>query len=104
MSIEQAALQSALSDVRPRLRGHAGDMTAREVRPGVVGVEFEGACECCPAMAVTFAGLVRTRLLQVPGVDAVEAPQVNASPRSLNRIARMLGATEVAASDDPRGR
>lgn len=89
------ALASALNEIRPRLRGHAGDMTVHQPAPGTVQVQFEGACESCPAMAVTFAGLVRTRLLEIDGVTRVEAPQVHASPATLNRIARRLGGTVV---------
>jgi hypothetical protein len=44
---------------------------------------------------VTYAGLVRTTLLGVPGVRRVESPQVHASPRTLNRIAIMLGGCTV---------
>lgn len=73
-------------------------MTVHEPTPGVVEVHFEGACESCPAMAVTFAGLVRTRLLAVDGVTRVDAPQVHASPVTLNRIARKLGGTVVEAA------
>ncbi len=62
---------------------------------GTVHVSFAGVCETCPSIAVTYAGLVRTTLLDVPGVHRVVADQVHASPRSLNRIAKMLGATLV---------
>ncbi|MEJ7635747.1 NifU family protein [Aeromicrobium sp.] len=88
-------LERALETIRPRLRGHAGDMTAEIAAPGVVAVTFEGACETCPAMAVTYAGLVRTELLAVAGVQTVKASQVHASGRSLNRIAKALGGRVV---------
>lgn len=91
--IDPAALERALVEIRPRLRGHAGDMSVQVEAGGEVSVHFEGACESCPAMAVTFAGLVRTTLLDVAGVTAIHAPQVHASPRALNRIAVALGAT-----------
>ena len=61
-------------------------------------MRFTGVCGTCPSIAVTYAGLVRTTLLDVPGVHRVVADQVHASPRSLNRIAKMLSATLV---DDP---
>jgi Fe-S cluster biogenesis protein NfuA len=91
----QQDLEAALFAIRPRLRGHAGDMTASVGDDGTVAVHFEGACESCPAMAVTYAGLVRTTLLGVPGVRRVEADQVHASARTLNRIAVALGARVV---------
>ncbi|WP_448005565.1 NifU family protein [Agromyces bauzanensis] len=92
-TIDPVALERALVEIRPRLRGHAGDMSVQAEEGGKVSVHFEGACESCPAMAVTFAGLVRTTLLDVEGVTSVDAPQVHASPRALNRIAVALGAT-----------
>lgn len=98
MTVHLAELAGALEEIRPRLRGHAGDITVAEEQPGVLSVDFQGACDSCPAMAVTFAGLVRTKLLAVTGVEEVRAPQVHASGRSLNRIAAMLGATQVAPS------
>jgi Fe-S cluster biogenesis protein NfuA len=91
---DPADLARAIEQIRPRVRGHAGDITVH-VDHGVAAVHFEGACESCPAMAVTYAGLVRSTLLEVDGISAVEAPQVHASPRALNRIAVALGATVV---------
>lgn len=88
-------LDDALQLIRPRLRGHGGDMQAEIDDTGTVHVHFDGVCRTCPAMAVTYAGLVRTTLLDVPGVSRVAASQVNASPRALNRIAGMLGARRV---------
>jgi Fe-S cluster biogenesis protein NfuA len=88
-------IDDALAEIRPRLRGHAGDMRAELDEDGTVHVHFEGACETCPSIAVTYAGLVRTTLLGVPGVRRVDAEQVHASARSLNRIAVMLGARPV---------
>ena len=88
-------LDDAMQVIRPRLRGHAGDMRAELDDDGTVRVHFEGACQTCPSIALTYAGLVRTTLLDVPGVHRVVADQVHASPRSLNRIAAMLGAPPV---------
>jgi len=88
-------LDDALRRIRPRLRGHAGDMQAELDDDGTVHVRFEGVCQSCPSIAVTYAGLVRTTLLGVPGVRRVESPQVHASPRTLNRIATMLGGSTV---------
>jgi Fe-S cluster biogenesis protein NfuA len=88
-------LDDALQTIRPRLRGHAGDLRAEIDEDGTAHVRFEGVCETCPSIAVTYAGLVRTTLLDVPGVRRVVADQVHASPRTLNRIAGMLGARPV---------
>ncbi|WP_157813848.1 MULTISPECIES: NifU family protein [unclassified Microbacterium] len=91
MAVDPDELQRALQFVRPRLRGHAGDMTAVVDDEGNVTIEFYGACERCPAMAVTYAGLVQTYVEAVPGVRSVRAPQISASPQTLASIRRRLG-------------
>lgn len=91
MSVDRIELDAALEFIRPRLRGHAGDMEVQVDAEGVVDVTFWGACENCPAMAVTYAGLVSMTLERVPGVTAVRADQVHASPRALASIRRRLG-------------
>jgi Fe-S cluster biogenesis protein NfuA len=84
-------LQEALSYIRPLLKGHSGDLTIEGVEDGVVTVAFHNACHSCPAISVTFAGLVRSRLMQVNGVKDVKSSQVHASRRALDRIAATLG-------------
>ncbi|WP_275778086.1 NifU family protein [Paenarthrobacter sp. Y-19] len=84
-------LQEALSYIRPLLKGHSGDLTILGVEDGVVTVAFHNACHSCPAISVTFAGLVRSRLMQVDGVQDVRSSQVHASRRALDRIAATLG-------------
>ena len=91
MAVDPEQLQEALRFVRPRLRGHAGDLTATVNDQGDVLIEFYGACESCPSMAVTYAGLVQTYVEAVPGVRSVRAPQVHASPLALASIRRRLG-------------
>ncbi|WP_426321704.1 NifU family protein [Microbacterium sp. E-13] len=91
MSVDPDELQEALQFVRPRLRGHAGDMSATVGDDGDVVIEFYGACESCPSMAVTYAGLVQTYVERVPGVRSVTAPQIHASPAVLASIRRRLG-------------
>lgn len=86
-------LQEALSYIRPLLKGHSGDLTIAAVEDGVVMVEFHNACHSCPAISVTFAGLVRSRLMQVDGVKDVKSGQVHASQRALDRIAATLGSS-----------
>ena len=89
--IDEDQLAAAVERIRPRVRGHAGDLAVKVEGDDHVEVEFFAVCESCPAMAVTFAGLVRTTLLEVPGVARVTAPQVHASDRALDRIASSLG-------------
>ncbi|WP_129785543.1 NifU family protein [Promicromonospora panici] len=91
MAADPRELSEALRAIRPRLRGHAGDMDVQVDEQGDVVVRFLGACESCPAMAVTYAGLVQTVLESVSGVHGVRAPQVHASPEVLAGIRRRLG-------------
>jgi Fe-S cluster biogenesis protein NfuA len=86
-------LQEALTFIRPLLKGHSGDLTIAGIEDGVVTVEFHNACHSCPAISVTFAGLVRSRLMQVEGVRGVKSGQVHASQRALDRIAATLGSS-----------
>ena len=96
-AVERDALDAVLACIRPLLKGHGGDVAVTGVDDGVVTVAFRGACEACPNIAMTYVGPVRTALLQVPGVREVRSADVHASPRALARIAKALGAAEVAA-------
>lgn len=94
-AVDLQQLERALHFSRPRLRGHAGDMEVVVNEDGGAVVTFLGACESCPAMAVTFAGLVSTSLEAVDGITKVTAPQVHASPTVLASIRRRLGVRNV---------
>lgn len=89
--VREEDLLEALSFIRPLLMGHSGDLTIASVEEGVVTVDFHNACQSCPAISVTFAGLVRSRLMQVDGVTDVRSGQVHASKKALDRIAASLG-------------
>jgi Fe-S cluster biogenesis protein NfuA len=91
--VDQAALATALAQVRPLILGHGGDIEVERVdEAGIVHVRLIGACKACPNMAMTYVGPVRTGLMQVEGVTEVRCEQVNAGPRTLARLAGLLGA------------
>jgi len=91
--IDPAALAAALGRARPLILGHGGDIAISGVsEDGVVSVALTGACRACPNVAMTFVGPVRTFLMEVPGVSAVECDQVKAGPRALSRLAGLLNA------------
>ena len=91
--IDPVALDAALGRARPLILGHGGAIAITEVsEDGVVSVALTGACRACPNLAMTFVGPVRTFLMEVPGVSAVECDQVNAGPRALSRLASLLNA------------
>ncbi|MBD0864208.1 MAG: NifU family protein [Rhodobacteraceae bacterium] len=91
--IDSNELANALAHVRPMILGHGGDIEIDAVSEnGEVSVRLVGACKACPNMAMTFVGPVRTRFMAVEGVTEVHCEQVNAGPKALVRIARLLGA------------
>ncbi len=91
--IDPKELALALSQVRPMILGHGGDIDIEGVsETGEVRIRLLGACKACPNMAMTFVGPVRTRFMAVEGVSEVQCEQVNAGPRALSRMARLLGA------------
>lgn len=90
---DRDALADALARVRPLILGHGGDIEIVDVSAdGTVSVALHGACRACPNMAMTYVGPIRSVLMEVEGVRAVRCDQVNAGPRALSRMARLLGA------------
>jgi nitrite reductase/ring-hydroxylating ferredoxin subunit/Fe-S cluster biogenesis protein NfuA len=47
-------VEAALDGVRPMLASHGGDVELVSVRPPAIEVRFVGACDGCPASALTF--------------------------------------------------
>jgi Fe-S cluster biogenesis protein NfuA len=90
--INADGLERALAGIRPLVLGHGGNIEIVDIENGVVTVELTGACEACPNIAMTYAGPIRTFLLEVPGVREVKCRRMHASKRTLDRIAHMLGA------------
>jgi Fe-S cluster biogenesis protein NfuA len=88
------AAESSLDHVRARLRGHGGDAHVTDVTDGQVTVEWYGACQGCPAVGLTFGGVVAPALRQVPGVRAVRSPRVMMSDAALRRIEAMTAGAE----------
>jgi Fe-S cluster biogenesis protein NfuA len=91
-------LEAALARVRPLILGHGGDIEIAGIScDGVISVRLVGACKACPNMAMTYVGPIRSYLMQVDGVTEVICEQVNAGPRALGRMARLLGARPFEA-------
>ena len=75
-------VESALEGVRPMLASHGGDVELVKVKPPSVEVRFIGACDGCPASALTFhAGVKKavqdacpeiTDIVQVKGLGGSE--------------------------------
>lgn len=96
--ISTDALEAAFARIRPLILGHGGDIEIADISPeGVVSVKLVGACKACPNMAMTYVGPIRTYLMEVEGVAEVRCEQVNASVKSLDRLARRLGSRPLLA-------
>jgi Fe-S cluster biogenesis protein NfuA/nitrite reductase/ring-hydroxylating ferredoxin subunit len=75
-------VEAALEGVRPMLASHGGDVELVKVKPPAVEVRFIGACDGCPASALTFhAGVKKavqdacpeiTDIIQVKGLGGSE--------------------------------
>lgn len=86
-------VEAALESVRPMLASHGGDVELVEIAPPAVQVRFLGACDGCPASALTFhAGVKKaveaacpeiTDIIQVKGAGGGGAVKF-VSPFSLD--------------------
>ncbi len=66
-------VDAALATVRPTLAGHGGDAELVEVSGDKAVVRFLGACDGCPASALTFyAGVKKAITEQVPEIREVK--------------------------------
>lgn len=86
-------LDGALTYVRARIRGHAGDVVVESVDDGRVTVGFLGACRGCPAQAFTFHAAVEPVLAKIAGVTHIEPPRTAAAPSVIRRIREMSRTT-----------
>jgi len=67
-------VEAALSQVRPALLAHGGDVQLVDVSNGVVKVKLTGACGDCPMALITLRqGIERVLKEQVPEVKEVIA-------------------------------
>lgn len=88
-------VEAALDAVRPMLAAHGGDVELVAVRPPAIEVRFLGACDGCPASAMTFhAGVKKaveeacpeiTEVLQLRGSDKAQATSF-VSPFALGAV------------------
>lgn len=58
----RAAVQAALTDVRPYLHSHGGDMEVTDIIDGVVRLKLHGSCDGCTASDATIADRVEASL------------------------------------------
>jgi nitrite reductase/ring-hydroxylating ferredoxin subunit/Fe-S cluster biogenesis protein NfuA len=100
-------VELALASIRPMLASHGGDVELVKVAPPQIEVRFVGACDGCPASAMTFhAGVKKvveescpeiTDVLQVKGTGAGGGNGVNfVSPFALHADGDWLDAGTLA--------
>ncbi|MBV1703914.1 MAG: NifU family protein [Hyphomicrobiales bacterium] len=66
-------VEAALDAVRPTLASHGGDVELVSVAPPAVEVRFLGACDGCPASALTFyAGVKKAIAEAVPEITEIK--------------------------------
>jgi Fe-S cluster biogenesis protein NfuA/nitrite reductase/ring-hydroxylating ferredoxin subunit len=100
-------VERALQGIRPMLASHGGDVELVKVAPPAIEVRFVGACDGCPASALTFhAGVKKavedscpeiTEVLQVKGAGAAGPSSIRfVSPFALNATGNWLAAATLA--------
>ena len=105
-------VELALQTIRPMLASHGGDVELVKVAPPAIEVRFIGACDGCPASALTFhAGVKKavedacpeiTEVMQVKGTAAsAESSARFVSPFALNATGNWLEAG--ALTEIPEG-
>jgi len=77
----EADVLEAIDAIRPALQADGGDIVFKSIDDdGVVHVELVGACGTCPVSTMTLkAGVERIIKDRVPGINAVEADNVDTS-------------------------
>ncbi len=71
-------VEVALESIRPMLASHGGDVELVKVTPPAIEVRFTGACDGCPASALTFHAGVK-KAVQDACPEIVEIRQVKGS-------------------------
>ncbi len=77
---QRAMAQAALTDIRPYLHSHGGDVEVLGATDGVIRVRLDGACRGCSASAATLThGVEEALRTHLPGfrhleVEADDAP------------------------------
>ncbi len=66
-------VEAALDSIRPMLASHGGDVELVNIEPPVVEVRFLGACDGCPASALTFYSGVKKAIKEnVPEIEEIK--------------------------------
>ena len=81
----------ALSEMRPYLDSHGGDVRLLGVEDGVVRLQLQGSCSGCPSSAVTLRhGIEEAIYRAAPDIERVEAEDAPAAAPALLQIDNLV--------------
>lgn len=89
-----------LEPLRPRLRGHGGDVSVESVDNGHVKLNWHGACRSCPVLALTLGALIEPALRDIEGVRALSSVGRQVSESAIKRVRAAVGATIEVPSNN----
>jgi Fe-S cluster biogenesis protein NfuA/nitrite reductase/ring-hydroxylating ferredoxin subunit len=88
-----------LTEVRPQLQSHGGDVTLVRIEDSVAYVRLEGACNGCSMSSVTLRNLVQEALVEgVPSITSVEVLPNEPSPTLIPLEALQIGPLDGPAA------
>ncbi|MDX8533116.1 NifU family protein [Mesorhizobium sp. VK25A] len=91
-------VEAALDGVRPMLASHGGDVELVSVRPPAIEVRFTGACDGCPASALTFHAGVK-KAVEEACPEITDILQVKGSGSGANDSVRFVSPFALGAVD-----
>ncbi|AZO22701.1 hypothetical protein EJ070_19930 [Mesorhizobium sp. M1E.F.Ca.ET.045.02.1.1] len=91
-------VEAALDGVRPMLASHGGDVELVSVRPPSIEVRFTGACDGCPASALTFHAGVK-KAVEEACPEITDILQVKGSGAGANDSVRFVSPFALGAVD-----
>ncbi|TIU04817.1 MAG: hypothetical protein E5W44_27135, partial [Mesorhizobium sp.] len=91
-------VQAALDGVRPMLASHGGDVELVSVRPPSIEVRFTGACDGCPASALSFHAGVK-KAVEEACPEITDILQVKESGAGANDSVRFVSPFALGAVD-----
>lgn len=92
-------VEQALDGVRPMLASHGGDVDLVSINPPAVEVRFTGACDGCPASALTFHAGVK-KAIQEACPEITDILQSKGRDHSLNPDSVRFVSPFAAGADD----
>ena len=91
-------VEVALAGIRPMLASHGGDVELLKVAPPKIEVRFAGACDGCPASALTFHEGVK-KAVEEACPEITEIVQVKGSGRGYDGSANFVSPFAINSGD-----